>query len=138
MHNSPIMVVEDDKDDCDLLMGVLKDLSINNEIRCFNSAAAALQYLRTTKEKTFLIISDINMPAMTGMEFKRQINKDEFLHQKAIPFIFLTTADDDYSIQQAYKLNIQGYFEKQTSFAHFESQIKLIVNYWKSARLKDY
>jgi PleD family two-component response regulator len=68
--NSPIVIVDDDEDDIEILVNVFKEIGVTNELRCFSHPATAIEYLRSTKEVPFLIICDINLPSMTGLAFK--------------------------------------------------------------------
>lgn len=128
----PILIVDDDADDCSLLKKAFAEAEIINPIVSFQSAIPALNYLKSTSEKIFLIISDVNMPLMDGMEFKGHINDDVELCKKAIPFIFLTTADTVHFINQAHRLCSQGYFQKPNSLDELVLIVRNIANYWNN------
>lgn len=129
--NGPIIVIEDDADDQELMNEIFTDLNIPNLIRFFNSCMNALDYLITTVEKPFLIISDINLPAMTGMELCQKIKANESLKVKSIPFVFLTTTSDQKVIREAYDMFVQGFFVKPGSIHELKDMIRMIVDYWK-------
>src|SRR4051812_24338706 len=116
-QNGPIIMVEDDFDDQEIFKEVFDELKIPNVLRFFNSCAKAMDYLLTTLEKPFLIISDINLPAMTGLDLRKAMNANEYLFKKSIPFIFLSTTRETSIIAQAYSLCIQGYFVKPSSIS---------------------
>jgi len=81
-----------------------------------------------------VLLSDINMPGMSGIELKRKIDSTDYLKKKAIPFVFLTTADSPNIVEQAYQLtNLQGYFKKQNSLHEIKQQAQLIIDYWETA-----
>lgn len=129
----PIIVIEDDKDDQEILQEVFADLEINNELRFFNDCEQAYEYLTSMTEKPFLIICDINLPRMNGIELKLRIDKTDQLRKKAIPFVFLTTSDAQQTIEAAYSItNLQGYFQKSLSMEELKNNIKLIVDYWRT------
>lgn len=130
MNKNPILIVEDDEDDSVILVNALKNLGVKNTLMCFESAISALKYLQATSEKTFLIISDINMPAMNGLDFKRFINNDRSLQAKNIPFIFLTTSADNNIVMQASGLSIQGYFQKPDNMNSMNEIARSIFSYW--------
>jgi CheY-like chemotaxis protein len=135
MHkNGPIIVIEDDADDQELLNEIFRELKIPNFVRFFNSCMNALDYLLTTIEKPFLIISDINLPAMTGMELCKKITDNESLKVKSIPFVFLTTTSDQKVITEAYKMFVQGFFVKPTSMHELKNMVRMIVDYWNICR----
>jgi CheY-like chemotaxis protein len=127
----PIIIVEDDHDDQELLKEVFKELNIPNIIRFFSSCFKALDYLLTTIERPFLIISDINLPVMSGLEFRMKINENEQLKKKAIPFVFLTTAHNNNFIAKAYEISVQGYFVKPFTVKDLTEMLRMIIEYWK-------
>lgn len=132
--SGPIIVIEDDNDDQELLQEVMNELKVPNMLRFFDNCKKGLDYLITTIEKPFLIISDINLPSMTGIEFKIAINNHEQLKRKNIPFIFLSTNPDHKLINEAYGLLIQGYFIKPVNMKDFTSMVRMIIDYWKVCR----
>jgi CheY-like chemotaxis protein len=133
-QTGPIIIIEDDKDDQELLNEIFLELKIPNIIKFFNSCFQAFDYLLTTVEKPFLIISDINLPAMTGLELCRKLYEHNSLKKKTIPFVFLTTTNDQLVIAQAYDMFIQGFFVKPSSIHELKETIRMIVEYWKFSR----
>jgi CheY-like chemotaxis protein len=129
--SGPIIIVEDDHDDQELSKEVFEELSIPNLLRFFSSCVEALNYLLTTAERPFLIISDINIPVMNGLELKEKINENNFLRGKNIPFVFLSTNSEMGTIARAYDLIVQGYFVKPEKLADIKEMILKIVDYWK-------
>jgi CheY-like chemotaxis protein len=127
----PIISIEDDADDQFLIQSVVEELSLPNKLLFFGNGLEALLYLETTKEQPFLIICDINMPVMNGLELRARIDQNEYLRRKAIPFIFLSTADNPLVIKTAYESTIQGFFKKEDSFNDLKSRIKIIFDYWE-------
>ncbi len=129
------MIVEDDQDDIKLLTDALKDIGVQNECICFDSATNALAYLNEQPDAPLLIISDINMPYMDGLVFKSKINANEKLERKKIPFVFLTTSDSEKMVNEAFKLSVQGYFQKPVEFSELNGVARSIVEYWNKSRL---
>ena len=130
----PIIIVEDDKEDQEVLAEVFKELEIQNEIKFFKEGTSVLTYLRTTSDKPFIIITDINMPMMNGVELREEIYKDDFLRKKSIPFVFLSTTDGRRIINKVYELEVQGFFQKEVSYQAVSNQIKLIIDYWAKCK----
>lgn len=126
----PIVIIEDDKDDQDILIDVLSALDIKYETRIFSLCETALEYMRTTLEKPFIILCDINLPMMNGLEFRRTINQDEFLRKKSIPFIFLSTTANAKQVHDAYDLTVQGFFVKNSTLDGMKEDIALIIEFW--------
>ena len=131
MTKGPIVIVEDDEDDQEFYSTILKQLNIENEVMYFTDAEVAYHFLELTPQKPFLIISDINLPGISGIEFKRKIHSNAALRNKSIPFIFLTTSSDKQSVALAYEMMVQGYFVKPNSVAELTSLIERIIGYWK-------
>src|SRR4051812_47643546 len=90
----PIVIVEDDIDDQHILEEVMSELAIPNERIFFTRSDDAINYLKTTTAQPFLIVCDINLPGLNGLQFKQQLDADDQLKKKSIPFIFFTTAAD--------------------------------------------
>jgi CheY-like chemotaxis protein len=131
VKNGPILIIEDDVDDQELLSEVLKELEIPNVLKFFNSCMQAFDYLLTSIEKPFLIISDINIPAMTGLEMCKKMMDHESLRMKSIPFLFLTTTGDRQTIAQAYEIPVQGFFVKPSNIHELKNMLKTIIDYWQ-------
>lgn len=126
----PLILVEDDSDDQELIMTTLKSLGLLNEIVLCKDGTEALDYLYRTDKLPFLILSDINMPKMDGIAFKKAIESCEVLSQKCIPFIFISTSSADAMAKSACDLSIQGLFEKGHSYAQLVNTLRIILMYW--------
>jgi CheY-like chemotaxis protein len=129
--NKPIIIIDDDEDDHYFFRKIFQKLNTLNELIFFNNAHAALEYLKTSDENPFLLLCDINMPLMNGLELRKQINEDQALKLKSIPFIFFSTAASRDQVQQAYDLHVQGFFLKGQSFDEIEVTLKAILEYWR-------
>lgn len=132
--NGPIIYVEDDEDDQDLFKTAVTQLDIPNKLVMFNGGHAFIDYICITKEKPLVIVCDINMPLMNGLELRRNIIKDDYLRKKSIPFVFYTTGVSDETIKLAYELVVQGFFEKANKVAEINSLVKSIVEYWMTCK----
>ncbi|MEO6667908.1 MAG: response regulator [Ferruginibacter sp.] len=130
MKENPIVIVEDNMDDCQFLTQALTVVGVQNPLRCFDNAVAALEYLRSTEEIPFLIISDISMPLMDGLELKRTIEADEKLSAKKIPFILLSTLPPSFHIKEIEKLSVQGHFKKPVKFDDLIHIVRSIIDSW--------
>ena len=128
----PIDLIEDDEDDQFLIEKALKAQQLPNEIRFFANGQLALDYFEKTTEQPFLVLCDINMPIMNGLELRQRINESDYLREKAIPFVFLTTSSNAQSIEMAYQESVQGFYKKSSQYTGLQEQIRLIVDYWQS------
>jgi CheY-like chemotaxis protein len=131
MIKGPIIIVDDDKDDQEIYAEAIKAVGIPNQIIFFDGGKPALEYLSTTKDQPFIILSDVNMPQMNGLEFKAMIQQDNYLRQKGIPFVFISTNASAYAVRQAHSLSVQGYFEKPNSMQFIKAMFKKLFDYWE-------
>jgi len=130
-ERGPIIVIEDDEDDREFYSETLNKLPIENEVIFFSGAEKAYQFLEVTASKPLVILCDINLPGMSGIDFKKKIQENPFLSSKSIPFIFLTTSSDKNSVIIAYEMMVQGYFVKPNSVTELSSLLARIIDYWK-------
>jgi CheY-like chemotaxis protein len=131
--SGPIVIIEDDNDDQEILREVFNQLNLPNVLHFFSSPTEAFCYLLNTTEKPFLIISDINMPILNGFELKEEINQTECLRRKNIPFVFLSTNSENRTIAKAYDLLVQGYFIKPTKISDLREMLLAMIHYWKTS-----
>ena len=129
--DGPIIVIEDDMDDQEIISDIFKRLEISNEIVFFADGNLALAYLNDSNNKPFLILSDVNMPKMGGFELRKQIHTNELLSRKCIPFLFFTTGVHKKAVFDAYSMSVQGYFQKPNSVQELEDMVRTIVAYWQ-------
>ncbi len=128
--NGPVIVIEDDADDREILKEVFETLNYPNEVIFFEEGQTALDFLTRTDILPFLIISDINMPKLDGFELRRKLKTDAALQVKCIPYLFFSTAMNQRAVIDAYSLSVQGFFIKQHSIAEMEKTISSIMEYW--------
>jgi CheY-like chemotaxis protein len=129
--NGAIVIIEDDVDDRFILEQVFAELGYDNERVYFLDGLAAMDYLHTTKQLPFLILSDINLPKLDGLELRRKLKNDADLNIKCIPYLYFTTALNHQIVIDAYGASAQGFFVKPSSYEDIRDTIKLIIEYWK-------
>lgn len=125
-----IVLVDDHPYEKDFLKMALEELEIYAELEFFISAEGAIDYLRSTKDHIFLIISDMNMPKMNGLDFKKVIDNDKELKVKSVPFIFSSSGATISQLEEAYDYRLQGYFLKPQDVKDMAKQLELIIKYW--------
>jgi CheY-like chemotaxis protein len=130
----PIIILEDDADEQELLAEVFTKMQVSNEVKFFTDGESFLKYLRSTPDQPFIIISDVNIPMLNGLEVKAIINRDDFLRKKSIPFVFLSTSAEKKAVEEAYDLTAQGYFLKQNTINEIERHLRLILDYWSECK----
>ena len=127
----PIVVIEDDPDDQEVLVEIFQKLGYVNKIIYFHDGNEALAYLNKSDVQPFIILSDINMPRISGFELRNKVFASEQLQTKCIPYLFFTTSANKKSVIDAYTLSVQGFFVKPTSMQALENTIRKIVEYWQ-------
>lgn len=125
-----IILVDDEGYEKELLESALKKRGWESRVEYFNDAKAALEHLRQNKDEIFLIISDMNMPKMNGMDFKKSIDKDLGLRGTSIPFIFASTVSIKAEITEAFAYRVQGYFQKPNTTEEQADMLDIIIKYW--------
>jgi len=131
MKNGPIVIIEDDADDREILNEILQELDYGNNIIFFERCPDALHYLMSTTDKPLIIICDVNIPVMNGLELRRRICDNDYLRKKSIPFVFFSTNAHPKAVEEAYQMMVQGYFEKPASIEEIRKVLKMILDYWK-------
>jgi CheY-like chemotaxis protein len=134
----PIIIIEDDIDDQDILTDIFKELDYKNELVFFGDSVQALEYLTETEIEPFLVLSDINMPKLNGMELREKIHNNEDLRLKSIPYLFFSTSAEQRHVIDAYSRSIQGFFVKPDNYAKLKSTIIKIVEYWQECESPNY
>lgn len=134
----PVIIIEDDIDDQEMLTSVFDELGYDNEIIFFTDGDEALGYLMGTTAKPFLILSDINMPKLNGFALRDQIMENEKLRLKCIPFLFFTTAAAQNHVINAYSKSAQGFFTKPNSYGELLSIVRNIMAYWNDCVSPNY
>jgi CheY-like chemotaxis protein len=134
----PIVVIEDDADDQEILNEIFKNLDYKNPVIYFSDSEEALQFLIETKIKPFLILSDINMPKLSGFELRQKVHTNEDLNLKCIPYLFFTTTSAQKAVVDAYSQSVQGFFVKANSIDKLKNTIKKIVEYWQECEAPNF
>ena len=125
----PILLLEDDTVDAMAVKRALKDLHILNPLVHVTNGEEALVYLKDdSKEKPCVILLDLNMPKMNGIEFLKVAKAEEKL--KRIPAVVLTTSKDDQDRLRTFKLSIAGFVVKPVDYIKFVEAMRIITLYW--------
>jgi CheY-like chemotaxis protein len=125
----PVVILEDDKEDQEIMPDVFGELAVPNKLNFFYSGKNFLLYLRTTTDVPFLIFMDIYLPVISGLEVREQIFNDDYLHKKGIPYIFLTMSNSHGILEKAFNLQVQVLFQKASTLEDMKQQVKQIVDY---------
>lgn len=123
---SPILLVEDDKVDQLSVKRVMNSLGIVNPLLIAKHGEEALEILQNSKPS--LILLDLNMPRMNGLEFLKMIKADENIN--AIPVIVVTTSNSAEERLIAFRLGVCGFMIKPVEFDDFVRMFDAIKKYW--------
>ena len=136
MKTKTILLVEDNPDDVQLTLRALKKNNIMNEIIVAQDGVEALEYLfgtgkfsgRDMSVMPQMILLDLKMPRMDGLEVLNRIRADE--RTKLLPVVVLTTSIEDKDRVESYKLGANSYVRKPVDFNQFAEAVKQLGLYW--------
>ena len=128
-----ILLVDDDDIDIELAKRAFKKARIANPIVTAGNGEEALKLLRNGINRPYIVLLDLNMPRMNGIEFLEQIRSDENLADTVV--FVLTTSDADRDKWAAYKNQVAGYILKTNVGSGFVELISLLEHYWRIVEL---
>ena len=125
-----ILLVEDDQVDVMNVKRAFDKNRIGNPLYIAEDGIRALEMLRSQgmPRDRRIVLLDLNMPRMNGIEFLRELRADPDLHMT--PVVVLTTSDDERDKINAYDLNVAGYLLKPVTFANFVEVMAALNKYW--------
>lgn len=136
MERKVIFLVEDNPDDEALMLRALKKNNIANEIVVAHDGEEAVDYLfatgqfgwRATEDQPQLILLDLKLPKLDGLEVLKRIRGDE--RTKYIPVVVLTTSAEQRDIVESYQLGANSYVQKPIDFNEFMDATRQLGTYW--------
>jgi CheY-like chemotaxis protein len=130
-----ILLVEDDEVDVMTVKRAFRQNHIMNPLFVAHDGVDALEKLRggEVPKGRRIVLLDLNMPRMNGIEFLQEVRKDPEL--VSTPVIVLTTSNDDEDKVKAYNLNVAGYLVKPVTFANFCELMVALNKYWSLVEL---
>lgn len=136
MNKVTILLVEDSPDDVELAMRALRKQNLLNDVVHVEDGVEALDFIygrgrfqdRNTSEQPKLILLDLKLPRLDGLEVLATIKADEKLRH--IPIVMLTSSREDPDIKQAYKLGANSYIVKPVDFEQFLAAVADVGYYW--------
>ncbi len=132
--DTPILLVEDDAVDAMAIKRALKEVEAPGELKIVGNGEEALDYLRdNSNEMPGIILTDLNMPRMNGIELIRELKNDDAL--KRIPVIVLTTSKEEQDRIESFNLSAAGYMIKPIDHHQFVDVVKTINMYWSMSEL---
>ncbi len=132
----PILLVEDDRIDVISVRRAFKDLKITNPLEIVSDGEEGLEFLTNPDNQApCLILLDINMPRMNGIEFLKVVKNNENLRR--IPVIVLTTSKGDRELVDSFDYGVAGYMVKPANYLQFMEVMKAINLYWTISEIPD-
>lgn len=130
-----LVLVEDDEIDVMNVRRALERAHVTNPVFVAHNGVEGLELLRSNAvpRDRRLVLLDLNMPRMNGIEFLRELRNDPAL--RSTPVVVLTTSDDDRDKVQAYDLNVAGYLLKPVTFVNFVDVMAALNKYWALVEL---
>ena len=130
MRNSlPILLFEDDKVDQMTVRRVLRHLNSENPLTIKQNGLEALEYLMDSSSNLpGLILLDLNMPKMNGIEFLKEVKKNDQL--KLIPIVVMTTSHAEQDRMDSFGHQVAGYMVKPVDYQQFLKVMETIYSYW--------
>ena len=127
--NKPILLVEDDQVDTMTVRRALKEIHVSNPLVHVENGEEAITYLRDSqRDKPCIMLLDLNMPIMNGIEFLQVVKHDDQL--KRIPVVVLTTSEEQQDKVNSFNLGVAGYMAKPVDYRQFVEVMRSIDAYW--------
>lgn len=127
--DKPILLVEDDQVDVMTVKRALKEIHVTNKVVNPENGEEALHYLHDSASvKPCIILLDLNMPIMNGIEFLQVLKRDPQL--KRIPVVVLTTSEEEQDKISSFDLGVAGYMAKPVDYRQFVEVMRAIDAYW--------
>ncbi len=133
-HALQILLIEDDTIEIMKFNRVLSSLEAKHSITEVNNGEDALELLQNSENLPDIILLDLNMPKMNGIEFLTALKENDVL--KFIPTVILTTSNNHRDMIECYKIGIAGYILKPLKYEEYRSKIKALLDYWSLNELK--
>jgi two-component system, response regulator len=135
-NHGVLLLVEDNEDDEVLTLRALKKHHIANDIVVARDGVEALDYLfgsgahdgRDTKIQPQLMLLDLNLPRISGLEVLKRVRADE--RTRMLPIVVLTSSKEDEDVIQSYTLGANAYVRKPVEFAQFSEAVKTLGMFW--------
>ena len=131
--NQPILLVEDDQVDVLTTRRALRELHVPNPLVVCENGEEGLAYLRGAADPPCIVLLDLNMPVMNGIEFLENVKSDERLRR--IPTVVLTTSEEQEDKVRTFDLGIAGYMAKTVDYRRFVDVMRSIDLYWTMSEL---
>ena len=127
------LLVDDSVGDQLLAAEAFQQLRPDCVLTCVSSGAEALEMLRSQKVRPDVVLLDVNMPGMNGLQVLEAIKADPRL--ALLPVVMLSTSNAENDVQAAYTLHANSYLVKAPIFEDFVAQIETFLDFWQKSRI---
>jgi CheY-like chemotaxis protein len=131
-----ILLIEDNIIEVMKMDRTLSLLKLKHKITKAKTADEAFEILKQSESFPDIILLDLNMPKISGIEFLSTLRSNDNL--KHIPTIILTTSDNENDLNKCYKIGISGYILKPLKYEDYVKKIEIVLSYWSINELKKY
>lgn len=124
-----ILLIEDDNIEIMKLQRTVAKLALNHKIIEAKNGEQALELLRSGKPLPDIVLLDLNMPRMSGIEFLQILKEDSTL--KYLPVVVLTTSENRVDLLECYRIGIAGYVIKPLKYEDYQEKLSKVLAYWE-------
>ena len=129
-----VLLIEDNLIEVMKMERAISSLGLNHTINVANNGEEALEILEDNQQWPDLILLDLNMPRISGIEFLMILkNNDDLKH---IPTVILTTSDNQKDIEECYRIGVSGYIVKPLKYYDYVDKIQTVLSYWGINEIK--
>ncbi len=123
-----VLLIEDDKIEKMKVRRTMETLGLPHKIKEANNGEEALEVLNGPESLPDIILLDLNMPKLNGLEFLQILKNDDRL--KYLPVIIVTTSANYKDLKRCYEIGIAGYITKPLKYEKYMEKLKIVLDYW--------
>lgn len=135
MVEEEIWIIDDDRDDHELVEDIIKELQIPNKVQFFSGATAFFQHIERAATAPFIILCDVNLPGIDGFDLRERLLQASNRKHHSVPFIFWSNSASEQQIDRAYKLRAHGFFVKEANYKEWKDTFASIIKYWRKSKM---
>jgi CheY-like chemotaxis protein len=137
MEQPPVVIVDEDVVDVEIIKEVWRKLRFEQPLVFLKNANELIAYLHSGNPLPLVIVSDIQLPKISGFELKQSLMRNETTDINSIPFVFMSGSASEATTKKAYELCSHGFFIKDKSFDAIKDSFRDIVLYWSKSRVPE-
>ncbi len=123
-----VLLVEDNASDVELTLRALQKRNLANRVVVARDGVEALQLLERAESPPKVVLLDLKLPKLSGLEVLRRLKSDE--RTKRIPVVVLTSSHEEPDVEESYRLGVNSYIVKPVAFESFASAVAELGLYW--------